>query len=101
MWVRMPGSDPQPTLAYIRGYMRVQAFKNFSAAFNKFSLFVMKRNQENYGASYEMSKTIFIKNNFSIKQIGDLNAELVEWNNQMYHKHPTPYQGIAGFIKMQ
>ncbi len=40
-----------------------------------------------------------MNNNFAIKQFGELNAELVEWNNQMYHKHPTPYRGIAGLIE--
>lgn len=40
-----------------------------------------------------------MNNNFTIKQFGDLNGELAEWNNHMYHKHPTPYRGIAGLIE--
>ena len=28
-----------------------------------------------------------------------LNADLVDWNNRMFHKHPTPYRGVAGFIE--
>jgi 2-polyprenyl-3-methyl-5-hydroxy-6-metoxy-1,4-benzoquinol methylase len=40
-----------------------------------------------------------MNNDFTIKQFGNVNAELVEWNNQMYHKHPTPYRGLAGFIE--
>jgi len=59
----------------------------------------MKRNQDNCSVSYERSKTIFIKDNLPIKQFGNLNAEIVEWNNRMYQKHPTPYQGLAGFIE--
>jgi len=34
-----------------------------------------------------------------IKQYGSISSELVEWNNRMYRKHPTPYDGIAGVIE--
>lgn len=40
-----------------------------------------------------------MNNNFKIKRSGNLNTDLVEWNNRMYHKHPTPYRGLAGFIE--
>jgi 2-polyprenyl-3-methyl-5-hydroxy-6-metoxy-1,4-benzoquinol methylase len=40
-----------------------------------------------------------MNNNVTLKQFGNLQADLVEWNNQMYHKHPTPYRGLAGFIE--
>lgn len=38
-------------------------------------------------------------NSFRIEKVGDLNPELVEWNNNMYQRHPTPYRGIAGIIE--
>jgi len=34
-----------------------------------------------------------------IKRLGDVDPGLLEWNDQMYSKHPTPYTGIAGFIE--
>ena len=35
----------------------------------------------------------------TIKPIGNLNAQLVDWNNRMYQMHPTPYNGLAGMIE--
>lgn len=34
-----------------------------------------------------------------IKQLENLNPELVGWNDRIYEEHPTPYQGIAGVIE--
>lgn len=34
-----------------------------------------------------------------IKQNNFLDSKLVSWNNRMYKKHPTPYNGIAGYIE--
>lgn len=34
-----------------------------------------------------------------INKLQNLNSELVEWNDRMYKKHPTPYNGIAGLIE--
>ena len=42
---------------------------------------------------------INMKNNFTINKLGDVNAELAAWNDQMYQRHPTPYSGIAGSIE--
>lgn len=34
-----------------------------------------------------------------IRPIGDLDSDLVDWNNRMYLQHPTPYTGVAGVIE--
>lgn len=39
------------------------------------------------------------KNTVKIKQYGNLDSELLDWNNRMYSRHPTPYHGVAGVIE--
>ncbi|NET13128.1 MAG: class I SAM-dependent methyltransferase [Okeania sp. SIO1H6] len=34
-----------------------------------------------------------------IKQLENLNPELVGWNDRIYEEHPTPYKGVAGMIE--
>lgn len=34
-----------------------------------------------------------------INQYGNLDTRLVDWNNEMYNAHPTPYKGLAGWIE--
>jgi len=34
-----------------------------------------------------------------IKKYGNLDERLVDWNNEMYKAHPTPYKGLAGWIE--